>query len=113
MPGQSRYRLLRNLLQEVRLAWALLRDPRVPTWPKVLIPTLWLAYLIFPVDILPDIVPVLGEVDDLMLFLILVRLFIAMSPQDVVQDIEARLRGRKGASPKPSVIEGSYRVLDE
>lgn len=111
-PKQNRYQVLRSLWQEVRLAWALFNDPRVPTWAKVLVPSLWLGYLLFPLDIVPDVLPFLGEVDDLMLFLLLVRLFINLSPPDVVREVEARMRG-KAKKPDPDIIEGTYRVLDE
>ncbi len=111
-PDQSRYQWLRSLWRELRLAWALFNDPRVPTWSKVLIPALWGIYFLFPLDILPDVIPVLGEVDDLMLLLLMVRLFINLSPPEVVRDVEARLSGKK-RTPDPDIIEGSYRVLDE
>ncbi len=103
------YTTWRTWWQDVRLAWALLRDPRVPLWTKVLLPLAWVLYLLMPLDVLPDFFPLLGEIDDLMLFLFLVRLFIHLSPPDVVADVRERLqRGRR-----PQVIEGRYRVIEE
>ncbi len=108
---RTRWGVLYALKEDLRLAWALLKDPRVPTWVKVLVPGLALGYILSPVDFLPDIVPFLGEIDDVMVFLLLLRLFISLSPEYVVQEVEARLRGV--SPPSPDVIEGRYRVVDE
>ncbi len=108
---RTRWGVLYALKEDLRLAWALLRDPRVPTWVKVLIPGLALGYILFPLDFLPDIIPVLGEIDDLMIFLLLLRFFISLSPRYVVEDIEARLRGTP--PPSPDIVEGQYRIIDE
>ncbi len=107
----SRYHIVRTLWREVRVAWALLRDPRVPLWTKALIPGFWLAYFLFPLDLLPDVIPVLGEVDDLMLFLLMVRLFIAMSPADVVREVEQRVRGVT-SNREEKVVEGKFWIIE-
>ncbi len=99
----------RQWWHDVRVAWALFRDPRVPVWTKVLLPAAWLLYFFFPLDLLPDLIPLLGEVDDVMLLLLLVRLFIALSPSDVVAEVRARVQG----ASRPEVIEGRYRIIDE
>ncbi len=99
----------RHWWRDVRIAWALLRDHRVPMWTKVLLPAAWLLYFFFPLDLLPDLIPFLGEVDDLMLFLLLVRLFIALSPAEVVNEIRQRMERPQ----QRDVIEGVYRIIDE
>lgn len=105
----SRYETVRQLWRDLRLAWALLRDRRVPLWTKLVIPAAWAAYFLLPLDVIPDLLPVLGELDDLMLLLLLVRLFIALSPSDVVADLRARQMG----SHRGRVVEGTYRVIEE
>lgn len=105
----SRYETLRQLWQDLRLAWALLRDRRVPLWTKLVIPAAWATYFLLPLDVIPDLVPFLGELDDLMLLLLLVRLFIALSPPDVVADV----RARQERGTQRRVIEGRYRVIEE
>ena len=112
MGGKNRYWILRDLWRELRLAWALLKDPRVPTWTKVALPGLWLVYFLFPLDLIVDFIPIVGEIDDLVLLLILLRAFVALSPPDVVRDVEARLQGRQ-ATGRSDIIEGQYRVIDE
>jgi uncharacterized membrane protein YkvA (DUF1232 family) len=70
-----------------------MRDERVPTWTKF-IPPAALLYVLFPVDIIPDMVAGLGQLDDLAVMLIGVKLFIELAPRDVVREHLADLGGR-------------------
>ncbi len=54
----------RDLIQQVKLAYNLMLDPRVHPVTK-LIPVAAIAYVLLPVDVSPDFVPVLGQIDDL------------------------------------------------
>ena len=75
-----------QLWRQGRLALRLLRDPRVPIWPKVLF-SLSLIYLLSPLDLIPDFsFPLLGHVDDLVVFLLSLRGFITLCPSTVVQE---------------------------
>jgi uncharacterized membrane protein YkvA (DUF1232 family) len=51
---------------------ALLRDPRVPTGRKVLLAAL-LAYLAMPIDLVPDFIPVAGQLDDAIIVALVLR----------------------------------------
>ena len=44
-----------------------------------------IAYLLMPIDILPDMIPGLGQLDDLGVLLLGAKMFIEMAPQDIVQ----------------------------
>lgn len=63
--------LLRALPDVVRLALRLVADPVLPRAVKIALAAA-AAYLLSPVDILPDFVPLLGYVDDLLLISVLV-----------------------------------------
>src|SRR5215212_11428737 len=54
--------LATTLLREGKLAWHLFRDPRVPTLAKF-IPAFALLYVLSPIDLIPDWVPIIGGVD--------------------------------------------------
>ncbi len=83
-----------NLFNSFRIAWKLLWDGRVPLSTK-LIPFLVVGgYILFPFDIPPDFIPVLGQIDDVAVFLIGMQVFIAMSPKDIVERIRAEIEGR-------------------
>lgn len=57
-------RLDLNAIERLRLGWRLLRDPRVPVAPKLLVP-LAALYIVSPIDVVPEIlIPILGLVDD-------------------------------------------------
>jgi uncharacterized membrane protein YkvA (DUF1232 family) len=77
--------LLRHLPHFVRLYWRLLRDPRVPIWPKALLFAA-LLYVVSPVDLVPDVLPVIGEVDDLVVLIVVCRLFVYLCPPEVVRE---------------------------
>jgi len=108
-----------EILRYGRLIWRLWQDSRVPTWLK-LIPPATLVYLFLPLDLLPDPLLGLGQLDDLAVILLGLRLFVALAPKEVVHQHLMEMGGRRQAersSPSPSespeVIEGEYRVIDE
>jgi uncharacterized membrane protein YkvA (DUF1232 family) len=106
-----------DLARQGRLAWRLLWDQRVPLWTK-LIPPAVLAYVVFPLDLLPDVALGLGQVDDIAVVLIGVKLFIELAPPDVVREHllalgarieEWRVVDHEEGQPS-AVIEGRYEL---
>ena len=75
---------LTDLIKKFRLAWFLIKDNTVPFTTK-LIPFIILLYVVSPVDILPDLLPILGQIDDLALIIMGLDIFINNSPRSVVQ----------------------------
>src|SRR4051812_27780810 len=68
-PWLMRPSLLRTFLSHVRLAVRLLREPQVG-WLAKIVPLLAVLYVLSPLDLVPDVIPVIGEIDDLgMVFL--------------------------------------------
>ena len=88
---RDRAGLLAEIVREVQLAWRLLRDPRVPAWTK-LIPLGALLYVLFPLDIVSDLVVGLGQLDDLAILILGMEVFISLSPAEVVEEIRRQLR---------------------
>jgi uncharacterized membrane protein YkvA (DUF1232 family) len=74
-----------DAVRQVKLAWHLFLDERVSLWAK-LVPPLSLAYVLFPIDILPDVVLGLGQLDDLAIVLLGLKLFVELAPPEVVQE---------------------------
>lgn len=81
---------VRKLPTYVRLAWGLLRDPRVAGEQKLVLAAV-AAYLVMPFDIIPDLIPVFGQLDDLAVILLGLRWFITHAPEEVVADHLARI----------------------
>jgi len=72
-----------ELWQQVRLVYKLLLDPEVPIYLKAL-PFAAFVYLLFPFDFLPDVIPGLGQLDDITILVIGAKMFIDMAPKQVV-----------------------------
>jgi uncharacterized membrane protein YkvA (DUF1232 family) len=73
-----------------KLAGRLLRDARVPLWVKAVVPLL-ILYLAMPLDIIPDFLPVIGHLDDLLILLVGVALFVRFTPVAVIEEHLAAL----------------------
>lgn len=82
---------LRQLLEQIRLSWALIRDDRVPLLYKF-IPIVAIAYVISPLDFVPDVIPILGQLDDVGIFFTALTMFNNLAPADVVAEHIDRLR---------------------
>ena len=67
----------------MRLAVRLMREPGVPLVTKAL-PVLTAFYVISPLDLVPDFVPVLGQLDDLGIILIALEAFLRLCPAAAV-----------------------------
>jgi uncharacterized membrane protein YkvA (DUF1232 family) len=75
----SRPLSLRALIGQARLATRLFREPRVPTALKA-VPVLALLYVLSPIDLVPDFIPGLGQLDDLGVILAALELFVRLCP---------------------------------
>ena len=82
--------MMRKMPAYARLVWALARDPRVPTQQKLVLGGI-AAYLAFPIDVIPDFIPVIGELDDLAVLIFGLDWFIRNAPADVVEEHMSRI----------------------
>jgi uncharacterized membrane protein YkvA (DUF1232 family) len=82
--------MLRKMPAYARLIWALARDPRVPVQQKLVLGAV-AGYLVFPIDIIPDFIPVLGQLDDLGVLIFGLDFFIRNAPKDVVEEHMSRI----------------------
>ena len=110
---------VQDAARQVRLVWRLFWDQRVPVWTK-LIPPIALGYVLVPIDLVPDVALGLGQLDDLAVVLLGLKLFIELSPPDVVRDHLRALGARidewrvvdeeEEENTPPTIIEGEYRL---
>lgn len=93
--GRWRYlrtaKIVLQLPTYARLVWGLARDARTPVGLKLLLGAA-LTYVIAPVDLVPDVVPILGQADDLTVLLLVLDLFINNAPSAVREEHLARAR---------------------
>ncbi|NLE44638.1 MAG: DUF1232 domain-containing protein [Chloroflexi bacterium] len=73
---------IEDALRQLRLAWRLFWDNRVPFWTK-LIPMVTLVYLLSPIDLIPDLALGLGQLDDLAAAMIGLMIFIDSVPAEL------------------------------
>ena len=81
-----------SLKKEITALYYAYRDPRAPAYAKALV-FITLAYALSPVDLIPDFIPLLGYLDDLILLPALIALSISWIPEPIMQ--EARMRAEK------------------
>lgn len=98
---------LGDLWLTARLAWRLFMDDQVPIWLKA-VPALGLAYLISPVDLVVDLIPVLGQMDDIAVILFSLKFFIDNAPADRVAYHRAMLQG-ENVSDGDRTIDGRFK----
>jgi uncharacterized membrane protein YkvA (DUF1232 family) len=111
---QPKAGVLTEIVRNAQLAWHLLTDHRVSLITKLVIPGLMVGYLLWPIDLLPDVVPVLGQLDDLAILALGIKLFIELCPKDVVREYRG---GATSASPAGQTDDGDtldaeYRVVE-
>ncbi len=83
-----------GMIDRLRLGWRLLRDPRVPAWPKLVAPAVMAIYVLSPVDVVPDFIPLLGQLDDVgvvTLALAVIGMLAQWSPPEIVRQHAAAL----------------------
>jgi uncharacterized membrane protein YkvA (DUF1232 family) len=95
LSSSSRYlrmaRIVVKLPTYARMVWGLVRDPRTPIGLKAMLAAA-LAYVVMPVDLIPDVIPILGQADDLTVLLLVLDMFIQNAPPEVRAEHSARAR---------------------
>jgi uncharacterized membrane protein YkvA (DUF1232 family) len=91
--------------RNAKLAYCLLRDPRVPVAPKAALVAA-LALIVSPVDV-PAWIPVVGELDALALGVLAVKVFIEACPEPLVHEQRAAIKR------KDSIADRDLRLLRE
>ena len=89
IPVRSRQEVLKEALLLLpnlgKLLYRLLRDQRVPLGRRLAMGAVG-AYLASPVDLIPDFIPVLGGVDDLLLTAFAIDYLLKASPDEVIAE---------------------------
>lgn len=83
----------RNAKRELKVYQLVLKDRRTPRLAKALL-VVAIGYALSPIDIIPDFIPVLGYLDDVILVPGLIALALKMIPHEVVADCRAKVTGR-------------------
>ena len=108
-------RRARHLKAELYALYLAYRDPRVP-WYARLFAAGVVAYAISPIDLIPDFIPVLGYLDDLILVPLGIVLILRMIPPEVMADCRERAKevsreGRRTSWVAAGVIIGIWLLV--
>lgn len=89
----------RTLKREITALWLAVRDPRTPRFAKYLAVAL-LAFALSPIDLIPDFVPLLGLLDDLVILPLGIVLLLRLMPAELMNEFrrQAQYLGRLPAS---------------
>jgi uncharacterized membrane protein YkvA (DUF1232 family) len=82
-------RVARRCAAEIAVYRAVMADPRCPRAARWLLGAA-VAYALSPVDLIPDFIPVLGYLDDVLILPLLVWLALRMIPKEVVAEHRRR-----------------------
>jgi len=96
----------RALKRETYAVYLACRDPRVPWYGRVLVACV-VGYAFSPIDLIPDPVPVLGYLDDLILIPLGIAVVLKTIPPEVMAECRAKAAlAMAGGKPKNWVAAG-------
>ena len=101
-------RLARRLAVEVHTLWLVFRHRETP-WPVKAVLILLLAYLASPIDLIPDVIPVLGMLDDLAVAAVALWLAYRLTPPHVME--ECRAKASEAAAGREGWVSRLWRKL--
>jgi uncharacterized membrane protein YkvA (DUF1232 family) len=95
----------RGITRDVHALYLAARDPRVPWYAKVVAIAV-AAYALSPIDLIPDFIPVIGYLDDLLIVPLGILLAVKLVPADLMAEFRAsavspdreRVLGKVGAT---------------
>ena len=101
--------------KEIMMVFAMLRNPTAPVIAK-LVALLAAVYIVSPVDLVPDVIPTLGWIDDGVIAILLFKLAFKLLPKDLYESRKAQHEKKGGKkvndkdfaknSPLPAAAKG-------
>ena len=99
-------------LDKISLAGSLISDDRIPIAPRIiglaprLISLALVLYIASPIDLIPDFIPVIGYLDDILIVVIGVGLLLRSIPRYILEDHVARYEAERN---RKKTLEGAHR----
>lgn len=83
--------------------WLAARDPRVPWYAKALSASV-AAYALSPIDLIPDFIPILGYLDDLVIVPLGIMAAVKVIPGEVMAELRAEALGQRKPISKAGLV---------
>jgi uncharacterized membrane protein YkvA (DUF1232 family) len=99
-------RWARTIKRDVVAIWIAARDPRVTWYAKVLAGAV-AAYALSPIDLIPDFVPVLGYLDDIVIVPAGILLAVRLIPKGLMEEFRLEAERREG---RPTSWAGAFAI---
>lgn len=87
-------RIVKKLKQEVVPLYYALFEKRTPIIAKVFA-GITVGYLLSPIDLIPDFIPVLGLLDDLIIVPLLIKFTLTLIPKHIIEDIKNKIDSKQ------------------
>ncbi len=101
----------RRLKRDAMTLWFARRHPRTP-WAAKAIAAFVVAYALSPIDLIPDFIPVLGYVDDVLLLPALIWLALRLLPPEVLENSRAQAEAwMKRDAARPRSVAGAVAIV--
>ena len=97
----------RNLRRNSRAVYIAARDPRTPWYARGLAAAV-AAYALSPIDLIPDFIPVIGYVDDLLIVPLGLWLAISLIPEELMEEYRTRA---EDAALRPGSTAGMIAII--
>lgn len=92
-------RFARRMQQQLQVLYLASRDPRTPLIAKLIVIVV-VAYALSPIDLIPDFIPLLGYLDDLLLLPLGIWLAIKLVPAELWHELQARAEAQPLSLPR-------------
>jgi uncharacterized membrane protein YkvA (DUF1232 family) len=92
-----------GLKRDVIALWLAARDPRVP-WLAKAVAVFVAAYALSPIDLIPDFVPILGYLDDLLIVPIGIWAAVKLIPEPLMSDLRAKALDVRKPKSMPGLV---------
>lgn len=90
---------VKQLKREIFAIYFACKHPKVPWYTKILAVCV-VGYAFSPIDLIPDIIPILGYLDDLILVPLGIMLLVRMIPADVLAECRQQADATNNSKPK-------------
>ncbi len=78
-----------KLLKETYILYLALKNPKLPLYTRLIL-SLIVGYSLSPIDIIPDFIPILGQLDDLVILLISTSIAKRLVPKDILEECKSK-----------------------